>query len=90
VPLRGHNNQGCGMEKRNRYFVNVTYLAAIGQVSEILDRESRRRVLVAGANHRERAEARAAALNAAPEAVERRSPSPCCPERKQPRRRPGS
>lgn len=49
---------------KERYFVNVTYVAALGQVSEILDRESQRRILIAGALHRERAEKRAAEMNA--------------------------
>lgn len=60
-----------------RFFVNSTYLAALGQVSEILDRESPRRILIAGMNHQERAKARAASLNAGPVVDERRSRPPC-------------
>lgn len=75
----------------NRYFVNATYLAALGQVSEILDRESTRRILVAGKDHAARAQRRADALNAALAAVEPRTePQPCCPGARRPRLPSGS
>jgi len=51
-----------------RYLVEPTYLASLGQVSEIIDTQTRRRILVAGTGHADRAKVRVAALNAAAEA----------------------
>lgn len=48
-----------------RFWVVQTYLPLLGPVSEIIDSQGTRKILIAGRNHAERAKARAADLNAA-------------------------
>lgn len=69
------------MSAPKRWIVESTYLAALGAISEILDTQSNRRILVAGRNHRERAQERADNLNAEGAA---RKLTPCCPPNRQP------
>lgn len=49
-----------------RYYVVQTFHAALGWMSEILDRQGSGRILVAGVDHAARAERRAAQLNGLP------------------------
>jgi len=67
-----------------RWIVAQTYLASLGQVSEILDTQSNRRILVAGSDHRTRAERRAAELNAETARGPAAPARSCCPPTRRP------
>lgn len=51
----------------DRYTSRLVFHVGLGWLSEILDSQSQRRILIAGANHEDRARARAEELNVARE-----------------------
>lgn len=69
----------------SRYLVYSTYVWSLGHCSEVIDTQSKRRILVGGVDHQAKAERRAAQLNAEASAREdqesgaRSAAETCCP-----------